>query len=72
MRRTSSIISVLMITALTLILSLDYAYAYIDPGAGSLFLQVLVGLVASGAVAVKVYWNKIKDLVIRWLPGKNP
>ena len=35
------------------------AYAYLDPGAGSLLLQVLMGGLAGAAVVVKVYWNSL-------------
>jgi hypothetical protein len=35
------------------------AYAYLDPGAGSLFLQLLIGSIAGGLMAMKIYWAKI-------------
>ena len=35
------------------------AYAYLDPGAGSLLLQVLMGGLAGAAVVVKVYWHSL-------------
>jgi hypothetical protein len=37
--------------------------AYIDPGTGSLLLQMIVGGVAAGAVAAKLYWRRLKRLV---------
>lgn len=37
------------------------AYAYIDPGAGSIILQILIGGVAGVAVAGKLYWHRVKD-----------
>lgn len=33
---------------------------YLDPGAGSLLLQALVGGVASAAVLAKLYWRRAK------------
>ena len=36
------------------------AHAYLDPGSGSLILQVLIGGIAAGLLAVKTYWLKIK------------
>jgi hypothetical protein len=33
---------------------------YLDPGSGSLFLQALVGGVASAAVLTKLYWRRAK------------
>ena len=42
-----------------LILTRD-AYAYLDPSAGSIVLQVLLGGVAGCYVILKMYWEKIK------------
>jgi hypothetical protein len=37
--------------------------AYIDPGTGSLMIQVLIGVLAGSAVAAKIYWARVKSLV---------
>jgi hypothetical protein len=34
--------------------------AYLDPGSGSILLQLLVAAALGAAFAVKVYWKKIK------------
>lgn len=34
--------------------------AYIDPGTGSLIIQVLIGALAGGLVAAKIFWTRIK------------
>jgi hypothetical protein len=36
------------------------AYAYIDPGTGSYFFQLLIGALLSAGFVVKLYWSKIK------------
>lgn len=36
------------------------AYAYLDPGTGSLILQAAIGTVAGALVALRIYWQKIK------------
>lgn len=36
------------------------AFAYLDPGTGSLLLQGLIGAIAVGAFTVKLYWQKFK------------
>ena len=36
------------------------AYAYLDPGTGSMILQILLGGAAGALVAGKLYWYKIK------------
>jgi hypothetical protein len=38
------------------------AYAYLDPGTGSMILQVLLGGVAGLALAGKLYWHKFISL----------
>ena len=35
------------------------AFAYLDPGTGSMFLQLLLGGVAGLAVVVKLYWHSL-------------
>jgi hypothetical protein len=35
--------------------------AYIDPGTGSLVLQILVGSVLASLVAIKLYWRQLKE-----------
>lgn len=43
---------------------------YLDPGTGSMLLQVILGGVAGAAVAVKMFWHRI----IAFIPsrGKGP
>lgn len=37
----------------------DYALAYIDPSAGGLLVQILLGGIAGIGVLVKLYWRKL-------------
>ena len=37
------------------------AYAYLDPGTGSILIQLLMGGVAGGMVIIKLYWQRVKD-----------
>ena len=43
------------------------AFAYIDPGTGSLILQWLVGMVLAGFAVLNIYWQRIKN----FLSGKS-
>ncbi|MDP6674635.1 MAG: hypothetical protein QGH93_07300 [Gammaproteobacteria bacterium] len=36
------------------------AWAYLDPGTGSMIISAIVGLFATIGLAVKTYWYKIK------------
>lgn len=38
------------------------ALAYLDPGSGSLLLQIILGGIAGLAVAGKLFWYRIKRL----------
>ncbi len=40
----------------------DYALAYIDPSAGGLLVQILLGGIAGIGVLVKLYWGKLTKL----------
>jgi len=49
----------IFITVLLLLMFTD-AVAYLDPGTGSMLLQVILGGIAAVAVAIKLYWHKLR------------
>ena len=42
---------------------LPTVFAYLDPGSGSMIVQLLVGGVAAIAVSLKLYWYRILRLL---------
>jgi hypothetical protein len=46
-----------------LIVATSPAYAYLDPGTGSILLQGLIAGIAGGIVAFKLYWSKVKQFL---------
>lgn len=42
------------------------AFAYLDPGTGSMVVQAILGAVAVGGAAISVYWQKVRSFF-----GKN-
>ena len=38
----------------------DEAFAYLDPGSGSIIIQTLIGALVGVGIAVRVYWERIK------------
>ena len=60
---------IILLTLLLLILPLR-AYAYLDPGTASYILQLILGGLLVGSLAVKIFWGKIKiiykKLFSRW------
>ena len=37
------------------------AYAYLDPGLGSILLQGIITGIAAVSLTIKIYWHKIRD-----------
>ena len=46
---------------LIILLHTNIAYAYLDPGTGSLLLQGLIAALAAAGAAISIYWNKLKS-----------
>ncbi|MEZ5530242.1 MAG: hypothetical protein R3E57_10020 [Porticoccaceae bacterium] len=49
-----------MLFGLTLVLvSMENAYAYLDPGSGSIILQAIIAAFAMGLFVIKTWWYRI-------------
>jgi hypothetical protein len=48
--------------------SIQAVLAYLDPGSGSMILQILVGGLAAVAVTAKLYWGRL----LRFLRIRKP
>ena len=57
------IIKVLVVNFIYLFFTFSSAYAYLDPGTGSIIVQALIGFLAAIAVALKLYWHKFLRLL---------
>ena len=65
---TSSVMKTLALASLVGLLLLVFerpAAAYLDPGSGSMLLQVLLGGFAAVGVALRLYWGRISALFSR-------
>ena len=60
--KTGLISFILGLVILLMLGERQQALAYLDPGTGSLLLQVLIGGVAGGLVVLKRYWKRIKEI----------
>jgi len=58
-------------TVILLIITSPKAHAYIDPGTGSIMLQVIVGALAAGLFAFKGYFYKIRNFFLRGSKDKD-
>lgn len=61
-REMKDIYSTIAVGAALVLLFSNNAYAYLDPGTGSMLLQGLIAAVAGGALVIRVYWGKWKSL----------
>jgi len=50
----------LVAVAFFLVMLAQPAWAYLDPGTGSMIISAIVGLFATVGLALKTYWYKIK------------
>lgn len=55
-----------------MLISVDSAFAYLDPGTGSMLLQVILGGVAAVGVALKLYWHRIRVAIGLGRKTKDP
>lgn len=62
---------VLGIVVLLAVLFPRDAFAYIDPGSGSLIFQTIVATLAGVAYGVRVYWSRIRGLFGRRAPDSS-
>jgi hypothetical protein len=60
----------LVVLAASFVVVAKPAYAYIDPGTGSLVIQAVLAAVLTVGATVKVFWHQIKEKY-RKLFGKN-
>ena len=63
MQNLASLSFVLALAAMLVGASTSTAHAYLDPGTGSIILQVLLGGVAGLALACKLYWQKLLTML---------
>lgn len=60
----NTVINRIQLTAIVLlVLIAQPAFAYLDPGTGSMLLQVILGGIAAVGVALKLFWHKIRVAV---------
>lgn len=53
---------------LIVIMPTGRAQAYLDPGSGSLIVQIIIGGILAALVAVRMYWSRI----VGFVTGRKP
>ena len=63
---------IILITALyVLVFSTKPAFAYLDPGTGSMLIQGLIAAVAALTVSIGIFWGRLKSFWGRLFGRKN-
>ena len=57
-----SVFEVGLLTIAVLLMTESTAHAYIDPGTGSMVLQIVAGLFLAGLVTIKRWWRFVANL----------
>jgi hypothetical protein len=55
----------LILGLVAVLIATQPASAYLDPGAGSFYWQMLIGIVLGTGFMVKIYYNKIKNRLFK-------
>ena len=65
-----SLTSVALLGSVVTLFLTGPAWAYLDPGTGSMMLQLLLGGVAGAMVVGKLYWQRLREFVTSLFSGK--
>ena len=56
------VIKLTILIFISLFFTVSSAYAYLDPGTGSIIIQAIIGFIAAVGATVSLYWQKLKLL----------
>ncbi len=52
-------VTLMILTAMFLLVPIGSAFAYIDPGTGSMIVQVVIAVLVGGAAFIGAFWRKL-------------
>ncbi|MCK4650893.1 hypothetical protein KAT08_01835 [Candidatus Babeliales bacterium] len=55
---------VFFLTMISFFVSTNFVYSYIDPGMGSMLIQLLIASFVGALYCVKVFWKQIKIFTV--------
>jgi hypothetical protein len=67
---TRSLTKVALLGSVATLFFTGPAWAYLDPGTGSMMLQLLLGGIAGAMVVGKLYWHRFRGFVTARFSGK--
>ena len=48
------------------------AFAYLDPGTGSMIIQMAIAGILGALFTIKLYWYKLKATILKWMGKELP
>ena len=63
--KTNFFLHIFVWGVLSIVIWVDDAQAYLDPGTASMLFQSVVAAVVGGFFLIKTYWSKLKNLFSR-------
>lgn len=60
-----------LLPVIIVLLASPKAYAYLDPGAGSIVLQIILGGLAGVGLAWKLFWHRLRGRAHTDLPPED-
>jgi hypothetical protein len=61
MKKTNSKFVVSLTALCILVFSTNRAYAYLDPGTGSMLIQGLLAAIAAASVSIGIFWRRLRS-----------
>jgi len=62
----------LVVASALLIASTASAFAYLDPGTGSLVIQMIIAGGLTAAASIRIFWSRLKGFARRIFGPKSP
>ena len=54
-----------------LLLPSKMAFAYLDPGTGSMMIQALLAVIAAISVSIGIFWRRLRSFISRFFGKKS-
>jgi hypothetical protein len=64
--------NIVLVASVLFGISVAPAHAYLDPGTGSILLQLLLGGFAGLVLVIKLYYQNIRQTLKIWLKRQHP
>lgn len=69
--RDLKLLTIVVFAVVSLCFCSENAFAYLDPGSGSYFFQMMLAALFGMLFTIKIYWRKIKSFFINLFQKKE-